>query len=152
MMARGDSTWLRGNGDQEDDGPLGNALIVELHRTDADDGDVMQVTATSDGTVGSEIILGRGAAGISSTDTQLPRQNMRLFCEADASLPEGLAWRVQSTPKGRAAELHRGDIHDREVLTIPSGRLTRSPSWLVLLGRHPDSVASCGSARVHPGA
>jgi hypothetical protein len=118
-MRRGNSAWLRGLADGiHHPAMANNSLAVELHRTDPNDGDVLVCTARSVGTVAdqAEIVIGRGAAGITLADTQLPRQNMRLFCDHDASVPEGLVWRVQSCPKGRASEVCRG----RQVLPIPS--------------------------------
>ena len=59
----------------------------------------------SEGVDGSELILGRGRAGIPSSDIKLPRQNMRLFCEASTHHSEGLVWKVEATKEGRQGEV-----------------------------------------------
>ena len=76
---------------------------------------VPAVMKRSEGVIGSEVVLGRGRAGISDTDAKLPRQNMRLFCEASAQHPEGLVWKVENTKDGRMGEVER----DGKTIPLP---------------------------------
>lgn len=78
-------------------------------------------TKESEGVDGSEVILGRGHAGIAETDTKLPRRNMRLWCEHTHHGTEGLVWKIETCKDGRKAEVER-EMEDgrKEMLPIPA--------------------------------